>query len=110
MHVPLALRPSPFPRVAFERARDVLCAAILRLYDAAARDHAWLASAIEGAAADEAARGDEPRLRRMLEMLPLSASQPIMLGIVRTDFMLDDAVPDDAVPDDAVPGEAGDGT
>ena len=86
-HVPLALLPSPFPRCEFERGRDVLCTAILRLYDAAARDRQWLRAALEGAAADEAARGEEPRLRRMLEMLPLSP-QRTTLGILRTDFML----------------------
>lgn len=90
VHVPLALAPSPFPRAEFERGRDVLCTAILRLYDAAARDHAWLRAACEGAAADEAARGEEPRLTHMLDLLEHSAAQPLMLGIVRTDFMLHD--------------------
>lgn len=89
VHVPMALLPSAFPAAQFKLGRDVLAPAILKLIDAAARDHIFLKNAIEGAAADEEARGEEPRLRRMLEMLPLSRQQTV-LGILRTDWMLDE--------------------
>ncbi|KAL1521239.1 hypothetical protein AB1Y20_020911 [Prymnesium parvum] len=89
-HVPLALLPSRFPRAAFELATRVVCPALLSLYEAAARDHAFLRAAIDGAASDEEARGAEPRLRRMGALLRESHA-PLSLGVVRTDFMLDAA-------------------
>lgn len=85
-HVPLALRPSPFPRAAFTCAVE-LCPVKMRLLDAVARDPAWLRQVVSPAAED-AEGGDRMALERCLRLLEIS-EQKIMLGIARYDFMLD---------------------
>eukprot|EP01062_Namystynia_karyoxenos_P042396 TRINITY_DN30994_c0_g1_i1.p1 TRINITY_DN30994_c0_g1~~TRINITY_DN30994_c0_g1_i1.p1 ORF type:complete len:1070 (+),score=377.03 TRINITY_DN30994_c0_g1_i1:79-3288(+) len=84
-HLPYCLDPAPFPRGLFAAAQGA-CRAALLLLDAASRDTDWMRRQVAGVAAAQ------PDFAGRLLSLYLDSgggqpSQPLVAGIVRSDFM-----------------------
>jgi glutathione synthase len=85
-HAPVTLLPSPFPKTAFSKVRN-LTPDFNRLLDRVARDQAFLNDVLQDTAADDAF------LRRLLDVYNRTrgddCGSKFSLGIFRIDYMLD---------------------
>lgn len=83
-HVPFSLHPTPLPRALYEHGY-ALAVPYNKLYDAVARDSAWLLATLDSVS------GADAFTSRLLAMyrrvLTEGVSQPLTLGVHRSDYM-----------------------
>ncbi|KAK9454666.1 hypothetical protein V1511DRAFT_521821 [Dipodascopsis uninucleata] len=85
VHVPLTLFPSPFPRKLFEQARG-LQKDFNELYVRVSDDDAFLQEIVKELADVDEFMGDLYKLHKEVEKI--GVSQPLSLGIFRSDYLL----------------------